>query len=225
MTNREPSAAEIKRAIVELTTTLVAAGLVDDQEWPSISTASGATRITTVQDPGVQAIRADTYDSLYRDQAQRRAFNFVMLDKALVHLSYEFHGQRLRRHRLSFLPAPDLMSFQADPEEYLRERHFVEVVGRQAVGVPLRFDFDARDDVTHSEDHPASHLTLGQYQHCRIPVAAAITPWVFVDFIVRHFYAAPGVVAPDIDRRPDRRFLSLPPELVSAVQVSSPGNR
>ena len=52
---------------------------------------------------------------------------------------------------------------------------------------PVRFDYDARIDRGEAA-HPLSHLTLGQYRNCRIPVSAPVTPSRFVDFILRNFY-------------------------------------
>jgi len=39
-------------------------------------------------------------------------------------------------------------------------------------------------EVTHSK----SHLTLGDAKDCRIPVSAPLTPYRFLDFILRNFY-------------------------------------
>lgn len=39
-------------------------------------------------------------------------------------------------------------------------------------------------------DHPTAHQTLGHYHHCRIPTTAPVTPGLFVDFILTHFYGA-----------------------------------
>jgi hypothetical protein len=36
--------------------------------------------------------------------------------------------------------------------------------------------------------HPASHLTLGQYENCRIPVSGPLGPNSFGMFILRNFY-------------------------------------
>jgi hypothetical protein len=59
---------------------------------------------------------------------------------------------------------------------------------RNIVPFPLRFDFDCRKEVVVDVDHPKSHLTLGQYQNCRIPVSAPLTPHHFIGFILRNFY-------------------------------------
>ena len=52
----------------------------------------------------------------------------------------------------------------------------------------MRFDYDARDDQYRELAHPKSHLTLGQYRNCRIPVTAPLTPFRFIDFILRNLY-------------------------------------
>jgi hypothetical protein len=65
---------------------------------------------------------------------------------------------------------------------------YADAVMRQVVTVPVRFDFDDRDGVPKNIEHPRSHLTLGQYSNCRIPVSAPVTPGVFIGFILRSFY-------------------------------------
>jgi len=37
-------------------------------------------------------------------------------------------------------------------------------------------------------EHPKSHLSLGQYENCQIPVSAPLTPACFMGFILRNFY-------------------------------------
>ena len=57
---------------------------------------------------------------------------------------------------------------------------------------PLRCDYDGGDGRHVDVAHPKSHLTLGQYEHCRIPVSAPITPHWFIDFLLRNFYQTLG---------------------------------
>ena len=53
--------------------------------------------------------------------------------------------------------------------------------------VPCRFDHDGREGVAVELAHPVSHLTLGQYTACRIPVSTSVTSHAFVDFVLRSF--------------------------------------
>jgi hypothetical protein len=60
---------------------------------------------------------------------------------------------------------------------------------KNVVTTPVRFDFDREAFVDY--DHPMSHLTLGQYKNCRIPVTGPLSPFVFMNFILRAFYNTP----------------------------------
>lgn len=103
-------------------------------------------------------------------------------------MTYRFNGEELERHRLAFFPSPYLVDFQRDPGVYMEEEMYSDVVGRNVVPFPIRFDFDCREGIWKELKHPQSHMTLGQYEECRIPVSAPITPYRFVDFILRNFY-------------------------------------
>lgn len=89
---------------------------------------------------------------------------------------------------LSYFPSPDLEHFQNDPEAYLQDEVYADIIDRNIVPFPIRFDFS--DDETDFEEihHPRSHLTLGQYKNCRIPVCSPVSPLTFGGFILRNFY-------------------------------------
>lgn len=70
---------------------------------------------------------------------------------------------------------------------YLNDEIHADVVARNVVPFPVRFDYDSRVD-RQDAMHPLSHLTLGQYRKCRIPVTAPVTPRRFIDFLLRNFY-------------------------------------
>jgi len=111
-----------------------------------------------------------------------------MIDGALLTLLYRFSNDRIVAHRLSYFPAPDLIAFQNEPELYAEDELYVDILDRRIVTVPIRFDFDDDDAVRCPLEHPASHLTLGQYKNCRIPVSSALTPYQFISFIITNFY-------------------------------------
>ena len=91
-------------------------------------------------------------------------------------------------HRLSFFPNPDLVDFQGNPEDYLEDDIYIDMIDPRIVVTPMRFDYDNRDDSIENIEHPISHLTIGQYQNCRIPVVRPLTPSQFISFIIRNFY-------------------------------------
>ena len=132
------------------------------------------------------------YADVYRGLVHEGAYNVKMLDGALIQMMYEFSGDALQRHRLAFFPAPHLHEFQNSPDVYLDDELHGDVIARNVVPFPLRCDYDARAGRHADVAHPKSHLTLGQYEHCRIPVSAPVTPHWFIDFLLRNFYRTPS---------------------------------
>ncbi|MDE0441823.1 MAG: DUF2290 domain-containing protein [Gammaproteobacteria bacterium] len=128
------------------------------------------------------------YVDMYRILVRQRAYNLKMCDGALIQMTYDFSDRTLVRHRLAFLPAPHLDEFQKAPETYLDDELHGDVVARNVIPFPFRYDYDARAGRHQPLEHPLSHLTLGQYERCRMPVSAPVTPNWFVDFVVRNFY-------------------------------------
>ena len=134
------------------------------------------------------ALKDSPYREVYEALLAKRAYTVLMPDGAMIQMSYLFDADELERHRLAFLPSPSLMEFQSNPEIYLTDPIYADVIAKGVVPFPVRFDFDCREAVFEEINHPKSHLSLGQYRNCRIPVTAALTPADFIDFILRHFY-------------------------------------
>nr|WP_286185748.1 DUF2290 domain-containing protein [Escherichia ruysiae] len=65
---------------------------------------------------------------------------------------------------------------------------YVEILDKRVIPVAVRFDYDCTPGTFKDLVHPKSHLTLGQYENCRIPVCSPITPSLFIEFILRSFY-------------------------------------
>lgn len=185
-----PAPQSIKHQIDCLVAKLIELGLSDDQNATVLKQTSkarfeisfaGAFAIST-------ALRDRDYEEIYRELVDTRAYNLKLLDGAMVQMMYEFRDSTLLRHRLAFFPSPHLTPFQEEPEIYLQDVLFAEIVSRRIVPFPFRFDFDARDGIFAELVHPKCHLTLGQYEDCRIPVTAPLTPRWFIDFVLRNFY-------------------------------------
>ncbi|MEV7663515.1 DUF2290 domain-containing protein [Paenarthrobacter sp. NPDC089316] len=168
---------------------------IADQSFDPILLNTGKNQL--VQSPvtaNSAALENIPYDELYQGLDTKQAFLIKLIDGGLMQFDYCFdqHGRRLEKHRLAYLPAPHLDPYMSLENDYWEGRAFLEVVGHQVVPVPLRVDYDSRPDVAVSVIHPAAHLTLGQYKHCRIPISSPMLPMAFAVFIGTHFYSQPG---------------------------------
>ena len=185
-----PTPSQVTDQINRLVGYLVEVGLADDQNFAFQRNGSGDLVETTFRRANQIsiALRDRPYDEIYRHLIKERAYNVKLLDGAILQMMYEFSSATLRRHRLAFFPCPYLEEFQNNPDIYLKDEIYAEVVARSIVSFPIRVEYDARDGFHHELVHPKSHMTLGQYKNCRIPVSAPMTPIRFVDFILRNFY-------------------------------------
>lgn len=183
------SSRDIYAQINKLTTELIENGLCDSQNFPSMNRGAGGIEEVgiTMADNAV-FLKSVTYSEMYYELVRRKIYNMRLLDGALLYMLYRFKNGKLLAHRLSYFPAPNLEQFQNAPELYLEDELYGDVIDKRIMTVPIRFDFDKTEGTYKPIEHPISHLTLGQYENCRIPVSAAVTPYQFVTFIIRNFY-------------------------------------
>ena len=179
---------DIFKEIKSITEQLISVGLSESQNFPTMKRTGNSTYevgYANLQDISV-VLKNVPYEQIYRELDHRKNYNLKLIDGALVQMTYSFINESLTYHRLAFFPSPYLEDFQNEPEIYELDEIYADIIAKNIIPFPLRFDFDP---ARHSEiDHPQSHLTLGQYKNCRIPVAFPLTPYVFVSFILRNFY-------------------------------------
>jgi hypothetical protein len=158
--------------VYDLTTAMVSFGLSNEQNFPyTKGTVDAGFEISVANAAAMSvALKNLAYEDIYRELDKSRCFNFKMLDGALVTLRYRFDQGRLLEHSLCFFPSSDLERFQSDPDIYLTDDVYAEVGAKNVVPFPIRFDFSADADKFVELHHPYSHLTLGQYENCRISV-------------------------------------------------------
>ncbi|MCL6610011.1 MAG: DUF2290 domain-containing protein [Peptococcaceae bacterium] len=177
----------IMRDLKGLLAALIELGIADDQNFPAYRISNNVCEVTFDGAEHVSIAMDDIdYEAIYRELLEKRSYTVKLIDGGLLQLMYRFEDERLVRHRLAYYPSPDLRPFPDDPDAYLRDELFLDIVSRHIIPFPLRFDFDeaAACDV----DHPLCHLTLGDVKYCRIPVSAPLTPRWFIEFILRNFY-------------------------------------
>lgn len=183
------SATKVLSQINTLTGDLINTGLCDDQNFPHIIVSGHNRRQICIGELRTNVfLKNVSYRDIYYEMLEKRAFNVKMLDGAMILLEYTFQGQEIVHHRLSFFPSPDLLEYQQNEELYLEDDIYLDILNKQVVTVPLRFDYEKEEEIAEPVRHPVSHLTIGQYENCRIPVSSAVPPAHFIDFIIRNFY-------------------------------------
>lgn len=184
------SPADIFKQVQTLTADLIGISLCNNQNFPSMEISpTGQTEVSFANTNNLSIVLKNRpYAEIYHELNRDSAYNLRMVDGALIQMMYRFKNNEIVAHRLAFFPSPDLLEFQNNAEIYEEDDIYADIIMKNIVSTPIRFDFDSSEEVFKEIHHPRSHLTLGQYLNCRIPVAAPITPFFFLDFILRNFY-------------------------------------
>lgn len=181
---------EVHGQIKSLTADLISTGLCIDQNFPCLVRQGGFAEVTFGKTPDLSiTLKNVPYPDAYSTLVKNRSYNLKMIDGGLVQLLYRFGDENLLKHRLAFFPSPDLLEYQNNSDVYEDDELYGDMIQRNVVTVPLRFDFDPNSAVDY--DHPACHMTLGQYRNCRIPVSGAVSPFFFLNLVLRAFYNTP----------------------------------
>lgn len=178
-----PNINDIIKEINDLTSLMIKVGLCVDQNYPNQK--NNQILISGLKETAI-ALKNLPYSDIYYELVKERAFNMKLIDGALIQMRYQFDNKNLKKHTLGFFPSLDLLEYQNNPEIYDNDVLYTDIIQKNLVTCPIRFDYDKLK----SQDyvHPASHVTFGQYKNCRIPVKSGLTPFRFINFILRAFY-------------------------------------
>ncbi|HDS1631706.1 TPA: DUF2290 domain-containing protein [Stenotrophomonas maltophilia] len=204
--------ASVRTQVEDSVSRLILSSLSVKQFHPSMRVdRNGLTLIGRPQSSPL-ALRDVSYEDVYADLIVNESYDVKMIDGGLLIFQYKFGADSvLLRHRLAYFPNPVLPSIDEAPALYEDDEIYGDIIARRLVRFPIRFDYAPGDYVDGL--HPASHLTLGQYEGCRIPVTGPIGPSAFVGFIVRNFYSRAYL-------RHKNRFDKTPPMLQRVETIS-----
>lgn len=191
--------ASTKQQIDNIISLLIKHGFADRFNFSSLRTheqGNIAVEFSGLEDLSI-ALKDRPYAETYLELLKRSQFTVKMADGALIQIMYLFsHEGELLKHRLCFMPSPFNDEYQNEPEIYLEDKIYAEVVDRRILPVTMRFDYDPENAV--DIHHPRSHFTLGQYKNCRIAACSPLTPSVFIEFVMRSFYHTAHIDTTDL---------------------------
>ncbi|WP_312364374.1 DUF2290 domain-containing protein [Sphingobacterium sp.] len=175
--------------INKITRLLIEFGLSDDQNFPSYNKQTGKLGINTGEEVTTNiALKNIDYNTIYKVLLEERNFNLRLADGALIQLYYDYDttSKMLLKHKLAYFPSPTFTAYQNDEELYIDDCIYADILKRNILPVIVRFDYDPLEfkEIL----HPKCHLTLGQYDNCRLGVYNFLTPISFIEFVLKCFY-------------------------------------
>lgn len=117
---------------------------------------------------------------------ENQQYTVLLYDKAIIQVEFTFENNEVTKERLLFIKKhnriwkpKEIKDADEEDSDWFQDE--------KGIPVFIRFDFDLKN---HRECcHPISHLTISNYDSCRIPIKNAVSFSEFVKFIVRHFYS------------------------------------
>ena len=177
----------IRQQLSDVYFRLIVTSLSVKQFHPKEKSLSGGGISIGSFSPGSISLKDISYEEIYREIEGNNSYHIKLPDGGLLIFQYTFDSAGiLTKHRLCYFPSFELPTVDEAPSLYENDELYGDVTLKKLVRFPIRFDYDPE---SHKDvDHPKSHLTLGQYENCRIPVGSAVSPNAFVMFLLRNFY-------------------------------------
>lgn len=143
--------------------------------------------------PGIT--KAIYYAREYEELINNRQFSFLLIDRTIIQIYYEFNRDDLTKYKLAFYPYPVLTLENLNQvEDYYCDAYdetlcdfYQDLLKEESLKLTntshLRFDYDYA--VT---SHAQSELQIGAINNIRISAKVLIYPFVFIDFIIRNLF-------------------------------------
>lgn len=161
----------------------IATGFAVKQHYFSVV---NRTSIGELKGAGI-SLKDVAYEDVYVELESNDAYHLKLPDGGLMLFQYQFDlNESISKHRLAYFPCPSLPSPEEAPDLYTRDDLYGDIILSRLVRFPIRFDFDPAN--YRPSYHANSHLTLGQFDNCRIPASHPLSPHAFLVFIARNFY-------------------------------------
>jgi len=136
-----------------------------------------------------QKEKLSVYASKHVKKRKVEDFTFLMIDSAIIQCYYNFDKENLVMQKMAFYQSPFVKSFDSDPKSYLDSDPLENPSEEENLGAVTCFRFDYNLDDFEECLHPKTHLHLGSFKNCRIPVISPLKIATFFSFIIKNFYS------------------------------------
>ena len=126
-------------------------------------------------------------DDIMKELLYQREYNILFYDRSIIQYEFLIENGKIKKERLIFIKKHNYLWSKEEISE--KELHDIELDWFQEEnGIPtiIRIDYDTEnfEDVL----HPITHMTLSNYDECRIPMMGAMSLYNFINFVLNFFY-------------------------------------
>ena len=118
---------------------------------------------------------------------ERKEYNILLYDRSIIQYEFIIEDGKIIKERLIFLKKHNYLWSKEeiiDKDMYNFEIDWFE----EELGIPvvIRVDYDINNHI--DIVHPITHMTISNYDECRIPMMGSLSLYNFINFILNFFY-------------------------------------
>ena len=132
---------------------------------------------------------SNKYEEEYYDMLSRGVYTFLMVDYTMLQYFNIYSRDTLVKQNIGYVQSPydvpyDLVEVEEEEEE--NEKVLTKICD---LGSYTRMRFEYDPDNFENIKHPRTHLHLGCYKDCRIPINKPMRMYDYIKFVIKNFYS------------------------------------
>lgn len=145
------------------------------------------TRENRTNESNIMYDKQISIDDVMNTLLEKKEYNMLLYDRSIIQYEFYVENGKIKKERLIFIKKHNYL--WKKEEINLKEAEDIEVDWfQEEKGIPtvIRIDYDK--DSYEEIAHPITHMTLSNYDECRIPMMGSVSLYNFVNFVLNFFY-------------------------------------
>lgn len=118
---------------------------------------------------------------------ENKEYNLLLYDRSIIKYQLAIRNGKIYKERLIFIKKHNYLWTKDEINKKDIDDFGIDWFQEEiSIPIVIRIDYDSEnyEDII----HPITHMTLSNYEECRIPMMGAVTLYNFVNFVLNFFY-------------------------------------
>lgn len=118
---------------------------------------------------------------------ENKEYNLLLYDRSIIKYQFTIINGKICKERLIFIKKHNYLWTKDEINKKDIDDFGIDWFQEEAsIPIVIRIDYD--DENYEDIIHPITHMTLSNYEECRIPMMGAVTLYNFMNFVLNFFY-------------------------------------
>lgn len=118
---------------------------------------------------------------------ENKEYNLLLYDRSIIKYQFTISNGKICKERLIFIKKHNYLWTKDEINKKDIDDFGIDWFQEEAsIPIVIRIDYD--DENYEDIIHPITHMTLSNYEECRIPMMGAVTLYNFMNFVLNFFY-------------------------------------